>query len=116
MAQKNLNFSIDNGDEFFAHETSINFNPNQFILDFKTITPRVDVRDKENAIIVIKHNIVMMDPYHAKKIAELMGGVVAKYEKEFGKIEKSKAMKKMEKKTKTSKKTATVKDTPAYFG
>ena len=112
---KNLNFSVDNGDEFFAHETSINFNPSQFIFDFKSVTPRVDVRDRQNPIIVIKHNVVMADPYHAKKVAELLNNVIRRYEKEFGVIEKSKAIKKLEKKSKKAK-VESVKETPTYFG
>ena len=117
MNPKNLNFSVENGDDFFAHETSINFNPNQFILDFKSVTPRVDVRDKDNPTIVIKHNVVMIEPYHAKKISELLINVVQKYEKEFGKIEKTKAMKILEKKSKKqSRDMRSVQDTPAYFG
>ena len=36
MEEKKLNVSIVDGKTFYAHEASINFNPTQFILDFKT--------------------------------------------------------------------------------
>jgi hypothetical protein len=85
----NLNIG-DASADFFAHEASINFNPTQFILDFKCITPRVDPRTKENAVINLKHNIVMLETFHAKKLYELLGEVIKRYEKEFGKIEKPK--------------------------
>ena len=114
--QKNVNVSVNEGDAFFCHELSINFNPMQFIFDFKSVTPRVDVRSKNSPIINIKHNAVMVEPYHAKKMLELLGKVVSDYEKEFGKIEKLKAVAKMEKKMKqvsTDKKTIPA---PTYFG
>jgi len=44
MVEKKVNFGIEDGDNFFAHEVSVNFNPTQFVLDFKCITPRVDPR------------------------------------------------------------------------
>ena len=53
--QKKINISINEGMEFFAHELSVNFNPTQFIFDFKCITPRVDPRSKEVPHLNIKH-------------------------------------------------------------
>ncbi len=117
MEQKNLNVSVHEGDAFFCHELSVNYNPLQVILDFKSVTPRVDIRSKQGPIINIKHNVVMVDPYHAKKMVELLAKVVSDYEKDFGKIVKPKAVAKMEKKMKdkqvTDKKTIS---TPTYFG
>lgn len=117
MEQKNVNVSVQEGDAFFCHELSVNYNPLQVILDFKSVTPRVDIRSKQGPSICIKHNVVMVDPYHAKKMLDLLGKVVSDYEKDFGKIEKPKAVKKMEKSMKdrkeTDKKTIT---TPTYFG
>ena len=46
MEQKNLNVSVNEGDAFFCHELSVNYNPLQVILDFKTVTPR---RSKEGS-------------------------------------------------------------------
>ena len=114
MAEQQVNLSISEGDNMFAHETTITFNPTQFIFDFKSITPRVDMRNKERATIVVKHNLILVDPYQAKKLIELMQRVVGDYEKKFGKIEKPKQIVKAERKSKSKKKEKTV--APTYFG
>lgn len=100
MPEEKINLNINEGDAFYAHELSINFNPLQFVFDFKSVTPRVDPRSRDRASIVLKHNVVLVDPYHAKKVYDLLGGVLKKYEKEFGKIEKPAALKAAEKKNK----------------
>lgn len=117
MQEKRINFDIKDGEVFFAHELSVNFNPTQFIFDFRSITPRVDPRSNEGHVIAIKHNVVLVDPYHAKRISEFLSKKVSDYEKNFGGIEKPKAIKEFEKKhkksaTKKSEKT----QTPTYFG
>ncbi len=117
MAEKQkINMSIMDGDAFFSHETSINFSPTQFILDFRCITPRVDARS-QTATIALKHNVVMMEPYHAKQFLNVLSQVVKKYESEFGKIDKPDSIKKLEKKKKikTTKEGKTV-ESPSYFG
>ena len=115
--EKNVNISVDEGDAFFCHELSVNFNPMQFILDFKSVTPRVDLRSKSSPVINIKHNVVMVDPYHAKNMLTLLTKVIGDYEKEFGEIKKPKAIEIAEKKMKTKvdddKKTISA---PTYFG
>jgi len=118
MAEKKINFGINDGDNFFAHEVSVNFNPTQFILDFKCITPRVDPRSNEGPFINIKHNVVMMDVFHAKKFMEFLSKRIEDYEKEFGKIEKPSAVKKIEKKRQKEAKDSKNKKTeaPSYFG
>ena len=120
MAEKKVNLSIHEGGEFFAHELSINYNPTQFVFDYKCITPRVDPRSQESPIVAIKHNVILADPYHAKKMHELLGKILDKYEKDYGKIEKPKAMKAFEKKHKKKKKGKDEEDNtkvaPNYFG
>ena len=116
MEQKNMNISVDDGDAFFCHELSINYNPLQFIFDFKTVTPRVDVRSKNSPIINIKHNVVMLDPFHAKKMLELLTKVVSDFENEFGVINKPKAVEKMEKKMAKQGKDKKTISAPTYFG
>lgn len=114
---KNLNVSINDGEAFFCHELSINFNPIQIIFDFKSITPRVDMRSKDRPSISLKHNVVMLDPFHAKRMQELLTKVIKDYEKDFGKIEKPKAVaaleKRMAEKGEDPKKAVEV---PTYFG
>lgn len=117
MAERKLNFSINEGDVFYAHEMSVNFNPTQFVLDFKCVTPRVDPRSQEGPVISIKHNVVLVDPYHTKKIAGFLSKRIEDYEKEFGKIEKPKSVREFEKKRKKEKEKKVEKtQVPSYFG
>ena len=117
MEGKRINFDIKDGEVFFAHELSVNFNPTQFVLDFRSITPRVDPRSNEGPVISIKHNVVLVEPYHAKKIHEFLSKKINDYEKNFGKIEKPKAIKELEKKyRKGSMKKKEKANIPAYFG
>ena len=114
---KNLNVTVNEGDAFYCHEMSVNYNPLQFILDFKSVTPRVDLRSKTVPSINIKHNVVLLEPYHAKQMLQLLNRVVTDFEKDFGKINKPKALEKAEKKAATAikpGKTETV--APTYFG
>jgi len=116
MKEQKINLGINDGNEFFAHEVSANFNPTQFILDFKCVTPRVDPRSKEDTYINIKHNIVLLDVYHLPKVVELLTNTIQRYEKEFGKIEKPKAIKQFEKKNKKKKPAKKDTSTPSYLG
>ena len=116
--EKKINLGINDGTEFFAHELSLNFNPAQFIFDFKCITPRIDPRSAETPFISLKHNVIMVEPYHAKRILEVLTNVVNDYEKKFGKIEMPKALQKYAKEIKKipKKKDNTVETMPNYFG
>ncbi len=100
--KKKINMSIIEGDSFFSHETSINFSPTQFIFDFRNITPRIDPRSPE-ATLVLKHNVVMLEPYHAKQFLSLLSNVIKKYESDFGKIDRPESLKKLQKKIKNQK-------------
>lgn len=117
--KKSINISIDEGKEFFAHELSINFSPTQFIMDFRNVTPRTDPRSREVPLLRMRHNLVMVDPWHAKKIHELLGKMLEEYEKQFGGIELPKALKMHEKKMKNNQskpKASTKEIMPDYFG
>jgi len=116
MEEKQINISINEGDSMFAHETTVTFNPTQFIFDFKSITPRMDMRSKEGHNLVVKHSVIIMDPYQAKGVVDLMKKVIDDYEKRFGKIEKPKQMQKAEKKNKEDAKKKTVSTAPSYLG
>jgi hypothetical protein len=117
MTDKKLSMNIDDGTDFFAHETSINFSPAQFIIDFKSVTPRVDPRTGPAPILFLKHNVILLDPLHAKNLSELLADIVKKYENEFGKIEKPKAVLQHEKKLKRkSKQKPKATPAPEYFG
>ncbi len=116
--EKNINLSINDGEEFFAHEMSIHFNPLQFTFDFKCVTPRNDPRNKQGPTLAIKHNVILIDPFHAKRINELLGRVINDYEKKYGEIEKPKALQKHEEqnKDKMEKDNKTTKQVPSYLG
>ncbi len=112
-----INFEIDDGDLFYAHEFAINFNPSQVILDFKSVTPRIDVRSKDGPLLKIAHNVVLADPYHAKQFLGLFARAIKRYEEEFGEIKKPEAVQKAEKKMKRmKKKKAEVEIAPSYLG
>jgi hypothetical protein len=122
MSEQQINLSISDGDSFFAHQASINFNPTTVHLDFKNVTPRVDERGP-NPTLVLKHNLVCLEPYHALMFSQLLNKVIKDYETQFGKIEKPKALKNLEKKMKnkskkdvlTTNKSKSI-DVPSYFG
>ncbi len=114
MKEKKVKFDIDNGQNFFADEVGVIHNPLKIILDFRSITPRVDVRNQEYQTLVLKHNTIIMDPFTAKNFSDILKKNIANYEKQFGKITKPESLKKMEKK---KKKTAKGKaESPTYFG
>lgn len=113
---KNLKFEIDNGPTFHADEVGVIHNPLKFILDFKNITPRIDVRNKDFQPLVMKHNAVVLDPWTAKNMLEALTENLKNYEKKFGKIKIPKqieiAKKEAQKGTATSRKETM----PSYLG
>ena len=58
----------------------------------------------------------MIDPFHAKGMLNLLTKVVSDFEKEFGKINKPKAVEKMEKKMKNMNADKKTISSPTYFG
>ena len=125
MEQKpSINMTINDGEPFFAHEMSVNFNPTQFILDFRNVTPRNDPRTKGRPSLHLKHNVVMVDPWHMVQVRDLFNRMIEGYEKEFGKITKPKQIDAFEKKRKKGSKDKKKNETkdeaktevPSYFG
>jgi hypothetical protein len=114
MDEKHINWQYEDGQSFFAHEVSANFTPIHLILDFKNITPRVDSRSRTGPVFKVQHDVVMMDLFQAKRFYGLLGQVLQKYEKEFGKIQKPKSIEKFENKQKGLKDDK--KPGPSYFG
>lgn len=113
-----ININISDGDAFFAHEVTMNFTPTQFTFDFKCITPRNDPRSKTTSSFCLKHNVVMVDPWHAKALQQVISSVIKRYEDEYGKIEKPKALTKAEKKQKSIMEEVSKKEdsAPTYLG
>ncbi|MBD3204496.1 DUF3467 domain-containing protein [Candidatus Woesearchaeota archaeon] len=114
--RRDVKFDIDNGAEFFAEEVGIMHNPLKFIFDFRSITPRIDIRNKDYQPLVLKHNIIKMDAYTAKNFLDVLKKNIKNYEKKFGKIKKPEVLEKLEKEKKDSDKSDSKKDMPTYFG
>ncbi len=113
---KKVKFDIDNGISFFADEVGVIHNPLKIVLDFRSVTPRVDVRNQDYQPIVIRHNVITMDPHTAKSFFGILEENIKNYEKQFGKIEKPEPLKKLEKKNKKKSKKGGTKTPPTYFG
>jgi hypothetical protein len=112
--KRNVKFEIENGTEFYADEVGVIHNPLKVIFDFRSITPRVDVRNQEYQPLVVKHHVIMMDPFTAKNFLDVLQQNLKNYEQNFGKIKKPAALKKMENKNIT---VASEKEhAPSYFG
>ncbi|MBU0757183.1 MAG: DUF3467 domain-containing protein [Nanoarchaeota archaeon] len=114
---REVKIDIDNGVSFFADEAGVMHNPLKFILDFRSITPRIDIRNKKFQPLVLRHNVITMDVYTAKYFAKALNDNIKGYEKKYGKINKPDALLAMEKESKkNNKKSKTKKDTPTYLG
>jgi len=116
VEQQGLNINVIDGDAFFANEVSVNFTPMQIALDFKCVTPRIDPRGKGRPTFLMRHNVVMLEPWHAKNFLEVLQDMMKKYEQEYGKIKKPEALEKAEKKQKSVKKSELKEDAPTYMG
>ncbi|MBS3122902.1 DUF3467 domain-containing protein [Candidatus Woesearchaeota archaeon] len=113
MDERYINWQYEDGTAFHAHEVSVNFTPLQFVLDFKNITPRVDARTKTGPVFCVRHDVVVLEPFHVKRFHALLGEILDRYEKEFGKIKKPKAIEVLEEKQKDKKEE---KEPTTYFG
>jgi hypothetical protein len=114
-SQDQINLNINDGEPFFSHEVTVNFTPTQLTLDFKCITPRNDPRSKKPSF-QLKHNVIMLEPWHGKALVAVLKNVIKKYEDEFGKIKKPKAIEKAEQKRKTLSSKPEKIEMPSYFG
>ena len=95
LQPKELNVRVKDSDQFYSNEISINVSPVEFILDFKCVTQLQDVA--KHSALLLRHNPVIITPYHAKNLLELLTRALKDYESKFGKIDKAKAIKKAEK-------------------
>ncbi len=113
-----INFNIADGESFYSNEMSITFVPTQFAFDFKNISPRVDIRSQDGSRnFVLKHNVVLIDPFQVKQFAAVLSDALVRYEKEFGPIQIPASIKKAELEAKQASKNAvTSHDVPSYFG
>ena len=106
--KKELSIRVKEGDQFYSNETAIHVNPSEIVFDFKCINQVQDIAEM-NAL-VLKHNIVIMTPQHAKSFAAILDKVIKDYEDKFGAIEKTKHQKKADEIMKKAVKDAERKD------
>lgn len=114
-----INFAINDGDAFFSNEMSITFGPAQFAFDFKNISPRVDMRNQDGSkTFVMKHNVILIEPFQIKQFAKVLNDAIARYEREYGSIELPTPIRKAEQElTKMqNKQVQNSHDVPSYFG
>lgn len=97
-----INLRVKDGDQFYANEVGINFNPGEVILDFKCLTHIHDVGNHRS--IYLRHNPIILTPFHAKSFLVMLNKAVKDYEAKFGKVKKPDAMAKAEKLVKKEQK------------
>ncbi len=102
---------VENGFEFFADEVSITHSPLRFVFDFKRMIPRLEGNNEPR--MVMRHSIIMLDPYFAKELQRVLKENIDRYEKRFGKIERPAVLRKAEAASKKEGKPPAKQD---YFG
>ncbi len=90
-----IRVDVVNGEEFLAEEVSVSHSPVRFVVDFKGISPRMDIASQPPRMI-IRHNVVLLDPHFVKDLLQVLKDNIAKYEKKFGEIKKPEALEKHE--------------------
>ncbi len=111
------NLSINEGRVFYSNEIGIAHNPIKFFIDFKSLSPRVDIRNREYTPMILEHNTIAVDPFMAKEMLSLLEDSIKKYEETFGMIKKPKSLEIANKLSKNKKKaSAESTHVPSYFG
>lgn len=90
-----INLRIKDGEQFYANESSINFNPSDISLDFKCVTHTHDLANRRG--ILLRHNVVILAPFHAKNFVAMLNKAIKDYEEKFGEIKKPEHLKRAEK-------------------
>lgn len=115
--EKQINLRIKDENQFYSNETTINFGPIEFVLDFRCATHIQDIPNHK--AILLNHNVIILTPYHAKSFLNVLNKAVKDYEDKFGIIKKPNEVKKAEKLFDKEKKKLEVKEedkNEAYFG
>ena len=84
--EKEINLRIKDNGQFYSNETTINFGPVEFVLDFRCATHVQDMGI--HRAILVSHNPVILTPYHAKSFLNVLHKAVVDYEERFGEIKK----------------------------
>lgn len=93
---EDIRVNVNDGGEFLADEVSISHSPIRFILDFKNVTPRLDIGDSAPRM-VLRHNVLVVDPYFARDMLRVLKENIDKYEKKYGPIKRPEVLEKAEK-------------------
>lgn len=114
--KRQINVQIDNGcDVFHGDFITIAHKQGEVLFDFRQATPRFNPgpggQNAQN--IVIKHNVVSMNPILAKNFLQILKRNIENYEKKFGKINVPKEKKAQSKKEPEE---MSMDMTPSYFG
>ncbi len=111
MMEQEVRMNVNDGGHFFADEASVIHNPVKMVLDFKSVTPRIDISSQGMRVVMV-HNTVAMEPYLAKDLAKVLNENIKTYEKKFGQIIRPKSLGKIKKFSGAEKKN----DKADYFG
>ena len=114
MSDQEIRVDAVNGEEFLADEVSVSHSPIRFVIDFKSISPRMDIANQPPRM-VIKHNVVLVDPYFARELLSVIKDNIEKYEAKFGPIKKPATLEKYEKDAKVTGKAPKI-SKQDYFG
>ena len=98
---------------FLANHFTASHEPEKFILDFKNIHP--EFTPDNQAMLNIIHRVIIMDPYFAKTVLNVLDENIKKFEQKYGKIKKPESVEKAEKQPLSPKEKATS-TKPNYLG
>lgn len=86
--KQQVNLKIDHSEDgFYSDSISVIYNPSKFVLDFKQITPKIDlIEGKGQQTLVVKHKTILLDVKFAKIFLDTLKNAVEGYEKKYGKI------------------------------
>jgi hypothetical protein len=98
-----------------ANEYTLHWEPDRFVIDVKTITPQFGPGGQPLQLF-IAHKTFSLDPWLAKMLSDQLANAVKGYEKQFGKIEQSKAQLKATKEAAANVTAALPREKPSYMG
>ena len=80
---------------FYSNQQSVSHTFDKFIIDFKNITPQIELEGIMNTIV--NHKAVILDVYIMKELFSIMNDNIKTYENTFGKIDDKKIKEKLNK-------------------
>ncbi|MFH1591026.1 MAG: DUF3467 domain-containing protein [archaeon] len=115
MPAQEIRVDVDDGEAFAADEVSVVHNPLRLVLDFKSVTPRLDLR-QQGMRLRVRHNVILIEPHLAKDFLTALKKNIDNFEKRFGKIKRPDSVEIANKENKAAAKTAVVTEKQDYFG